>query len=121
MKTKKICGVVLLVLAGVAGLLGLLTISIGGVLFLAVGAFCLVSGIVLLKNSKTEGADTPPAPNKVDWVYVTPKGERFHEYSGCPSLKNSVRVQKIQRSKAISFGYRPCEACRKEFDRYFNT
>ena len=115
MKTKKVCWIVLLVLAGVSVLLGLLTISSGGALFLAVGAVCLVSGVVLLKNSKIEEAD----PKSVDWVYVTVKGGRFHEYPDCPSIKNSAQVRKIPRGKAVSAGYKPCESCRRESDRYF--
>lgn len=119
MKTKKVCGAVLLVLAGAAVLLGLLTISSGGVLFLVFGAFFLVSGVVLLKNAKTEEADAPADQKSVDWVYVTSKGGRFHEYPDCPSIKNSAQVRKIPRGKAVSAGYKPCESCRRESDRYF--
>lgn len=116
---KKVCGIVLLVLAGVAVLLGLLAISSGGILFLLIGALCLVSGVVLLRGSKTDEADTPAEPKIVDVVYVTKKGGRFHEHPDCPSIKNSAQVRKISRSKALSAGYKPCESCQKERDRYF--
>lgn len=51
-RTYKVCGIILLILAAVALLIGLPTITFGGWMFLLIGAPCLVFGLQFLKEAK---------------------------------------------------------------------
>lgn len=53
----KIGGIAMLVLAGLAFLIGLVSISVGGAVFLAMGAVFLLLGLLLLKKSKNKPED----------------------------------------------------------------
>ena len=62
-KTEKIYGIVFLVIAALALLLGLPTLSAGGWIFLIIGLPCLLLGLRYLKKGKTsKDADAPVAP-----------------------------------------------------------
>lgn len=102
--TNKVCGIILIVLAVISALIGLLTIAFGGVIFLAIGAFCLFFGIKLLKDAKKK-----PEGQKV-YIFVTPRGKKYHLDQDCLGLQNS-KVKRIELSAARSEGYTPCELC----------
>lgn len=102
--TNKVCGVLLIVLAVISALIGLPTIAAGGVIFLAIGAFCLLFGVKLLKEAKKK----PESP-KV-YVFVTQRGKKYHQDQDCLGLQNS-KVKRIELSDAKNAGYTPCEMC----------
>ena len=51
-RTYKVCGVLLIVLAALAFLIGLISITVGGLVFIILGAFPLVFGVRWLRKSK---------------------------------------------------------------------
>lgn len=51
-RTYKACGVILLILAVLCFLIGLVSIAVGGWVFLLIGAPCLVFGLQFLKKGK---------------------------------------------------------------------
>lgn len=62
-KPEKIYGIIFLVIAAIAFLLGLPTLSAGGWIFLIIGLPCLLLGLRYLKKGKaSKDADAPVAP-----------------------------------------------------------
>ncbi len=47
-------------------------------------------------------------------VYVTPKGEKYHEQQDCRHLKRSKEINKMSLSEAKGKGYSACSACYPE-------
>ena len=56
-RSAKACGIIMLVLAGLACLIGLISISVGGAVFLVMGTVFLLPGLLLLKKSKNKPED----------------------------------------------------------------
>ena len=66
----------------------------------------------LFVKSEPKKKTTPnTVAHQEPYVYLTPKGKKFHWRLDCPGLANVQQPVKMSLSKAKKAGYKACDKC----------
>lgn len=70
-----------------------------------------VESLIAQEQAEVDEAGSIPSENETPTVYISGKGNKYHQDKSCAGLRFADVIQEVSKEKAVSLGKEACSRC----------